>query len=252
MKGDRPPEQAIFEHQLIDSFMDKYLDLPLTIYLSKAYFVLLAQFVIILLFTWYGFDTEINMDFINGNAPIAVVVVTTYAITGLTFGAFGIVTSCPTNNQFLYIYFFVYCLLITFYMNLLTLFADKIYIIFTLAMIVLDIIAMELYIIIFNYYCLFGIAISQVIISIIATPIFAKFIEEGMRILTRLIIINISIIYYFEMMTFFSVHYVEHLEIHFAAVLIFNYGIFAPVAIIVAIGTAILLYGIGNSDSDSY
>ena len=115
-------------------------------------------------------------------------------------------------------------------------------------MIVLDIIAMELYIILFNYYCLIGIALSQVIISIIVTPIFAKYIIEGNMILMRLIIINVSVIYYFEMMTFFSVYFVENKLVYFSGVLLFNYGIFAPVAIVVAAGTCIFLYGLGQEN----
>ena len=98
------PEKAAFEHKLIDSFVKKYNDLPLTSFLAKTYFVLILQFLIILLFTWYGFDTGISDAFIKGNAPIAVVIITTLTISGLTFGAYPLI-HLERNNQFLYIYF---------------------------------------------------------------------------------------------------------------------------------------------------
>ena len=244
------PEKAAFEHKLIDSFVKKYNDLPLTSFLAKTYFVLLLQFLIILLFTWYGFDTGISDKFINGRAPNVVFFVTTLAITGLTFGALPIFR-CQHNNQFVYIYFFVYCLIIIFYVNVLTKFAEKIYIIFALVMIVLDLIALELYIILFNYYCLSGIAISQVIMSIISTPIFSYFIVWRMPIITRLIVINLSVIMYFELITFVAIYSIDNKSVHFSAVLLFDFAIFVPVAIVVALAIVLTLIALGLANMGS-
>ena len=66
--------------------------------------------------------------------------------------------------------------------------------------------------------------------SAITTPFFIIFFIEDPSTIPRLIVINLSVIIYFELITFIVTHYVEK-TMHYFAATCFDFALFIPVAI---------------------
>jgi len=250
---EKPPEVASFEIDCIDKFTERYEDIDTTSFYFKSYFGVMFEFIIILLFTWLGFDTGISEAFIEGDAFMYAAGFTTFFISCLTVGAIAFVIQIPSNSLLSFIFYFVYCLLITFYMNCISAFTKKINIICGLIMVILDLIGLQIYVIIFNTYNLVVFGLAQVIMTAITTPIIIIYFIEDSSTIPRLIAINLAVIIYFEIVIYLINRYNDKnsdnnnniIINNYLAIFAFDFLFFVPVAVLFFI--ALMIYGGLNS-----
>jgi len=216
--------------------------------LIKTFFHLIIQFIIIFIFTLLGFIYEINEAFIKSDGAIwGTLVPTTVVILIMCFTALCI-DDYNRDSKWLYIYLIIYIPCMVFYCFLLSGATNNINIICGLVLYILDILSFIIVIIIYKEIRYIVFILFSVVIAIIILLVFHfVWIKDGL-ITFKISTVGLSEIIYLIIITKFSIRKVHD---YLFETIVFNLGIFSPLAFIVFIILVIsFLYGLVTGQVD--
>jgi hypothetical protein len=220
------------------------------IFLVKSLFILLIQFIIIFIFILLGFISGINEAFIKSSKTMWGSFIPTTVIMFLMCYSYLRIPSEGRSSNWLYLYLVLYIPCITFYCFLLSKFCNYKYIICGVLLYNMDILSFILTIKCYDEieakYCPFLILSS--LITIIILVLFHYLLINDTVITIKISSVGLSEIIYIIIIIEITISRVEVEEYLFEAV-IFNLGIFTPVAYLVLIAVCIFLYGVAESNN---
>ena len=231
---DKDDDIIIFPNNLRENIIERNIDTQILEKRSFYFYfliVLIVQYICIVLFCWLGFFLKFNKFFIkDSDATIKEVIPVIIVLIIMAVIAKEILKKY-SKNIYLIIYQAFSALFTIYFSYLLSKYIEPKYIIISLSLILSELVAMELYVLIFkNYYILF-LALSCSILSFISLNFFSIFwIKELIPI------IFISIFWIFSIgyliLHIFIILKICKLDEYFYACIILNYGLFLLVALL--------------------
>ena len=194
--------------------------------LLKTFLQLLIQFIIIFLFTFLGFISEINKAFIkDSGARWGTLIPTTIFVLIMCYSSL-----CCKESPYLYIYLILYIPCVIFYCFLLSDITKNINIICGLLLFILDIISFIAIIVIFSKIHYIAFLILSAIITIITLIIFHfKWIGNGLTTF-KISTVGLSEIIYLSLVTYITIEKFQ-IENYVFETIVFDLAIFSPLAI---------------------
>ena len=193
-------------------------------YYLKLFFILIIQYGLITFLVWLGFFLNINEVFIQNNKAIMwtfippIIVLFIISIIDYTL------LERYKKEKFLFIYHVFYGLFMIFNCFLLSKYICKKYILCSLFLILIEIIALEIFTLIFKTYKLYLFGLSSFIFGLMSIVGFYFWIKDIIAI-SLIYTIGFSFILYLILMIFISLKYCE-LDEYIYASIISNYSIF--------------------------
>ena len=231
---DKDDDIIILPNNLRENIIERNIDTQILEKRSFYFYfliVLIVQYICIVLFCWLGFFLKFNKFFIkDSDATIKEVIPVIIVLIIMAVIAKEILKKY-SKNIYLIIYQAFSALFTIYFSYLLSKYIEPKYIIISLSLILSELVAMELYVLIFkNYYILF-LALSCSILSFINLIFFSIFwIKELIPI------IFISIFWIFSIgyliLHIFIILKICKLDEYFYACIILNYGLFLLVALL--------------------
>ena len=210
-------------------------------YYQKFFFILIVQYSLINFLVWLGFFFNINEIFTNNNHIMKWIFISIISFLFILSIIYYILLNKYKKNAFSYIYHIFYGLFIIICSNYLSKYFDKNNILCTLYLILIEIIAMEIYCSIFNNFKLYLIGLSSFLFSSISIIGFYFWIKD-IIVISIIYSIGLSfIIYLIGMMVIISK--LSQKDEYIFASIIFNYSIIFALSFgIITIITSFIKY----------
>jgi hypothetical protein len=238
MQEDGKNMKYVGKNNIIEKCFNRYDELNK--YFLKIFSLLLIQYISIIFFTFVGFYFSLNLFFIQTtNSMLWTAGPVTILISFLCYGILKI-EGYNRKNKLLYIYLGVYIPCIVLYCFLLSNYTETSYIMLVLFIISLDFFGILLYIIIFTIKD-YKFLIVPVITSTAMLLIFHYRWDLTPVITIKISSVVLSAIIYIGLMSSICKNKIKE-EYYIFATIIFNLTLFAPVAVIVFLVLAFILF----------
>ena len=198
-------------------------------YYLKFLLILFIQYGLISFLFWLGSYLKINEKFTTNKAIMLLTLISTILVMIASSIIYFTLLEKYKKEKFLYSYHILYGLFIIFNCFLLSKYTDTNNILCTLFLIVLEILAMGIYVFIFKFLKIYLFGLSSFILGLLSTIGFYFWIED---IITIIIIYSIgfSIILYLVGIIYYSLKVCKRDEFIYAS-MIYDYSIFFALAI---------------------